>query len=107
MKRIYVSFLLMPFASDNPVETRERIQELAQKHEELQLNIDYLESSKIKNDRELLALQQPQSQPKKSSKFKDEDEERNAQQLQHDIAEHERAIVRLQKSLTAKDAKVT
>ncbi|KAG2171633.1 hypothetical protein INT43_008359 [Umbelopsis isabellina] len=92
---------------DNPVETRERIQELAQKHEELQLNIDYLESSKLKNDRELLTLQQPQTQPKKSSKYKDEDEERNAQQLQHDITEHERAILRLQKSLSAKDAMIT
>lgn len=88
------------------METRERIQELAQKHEELQLNIDYLESSKLKNDRELLALQQPQTQPKKSSKYKDEDEERNAQQLQHDITEHERAILRLQKSLNSKDAQV-
>jgi hypothetical protein len=72
---------------------------LAQKHEELQLNIDYLESSRSKNEKELLSMRQPQ--PKKP--FKDEDEERNAVQLQHDISEHESAITRLQKVLKSKD----
>ena len=42
-----------------------------------------------------------QPQPKKP--FKDEDEERNAIQLQHDISEHEAAIMRLQKVLKSKD----
>ncbi|CAO3669923.1 unnamed protein product [Umbelopsis vinacea] len=84
---------------DNPSETRDRIQELAQKHEELQLNIDYLESSRSKNEKELLSMRQPQ--PKKP--FKDEDEERNAIQLQHDISEHEAVITRLQKVLKSKD----
>lgn len=42
-----------------------------------------------------------QPQPKKP--FKDEDEERNAVQLQHDISEHEATITRLQKVLKSKD----
>jgi hypothetical protein len=77
---------------------------LAQKHEELQLNIDYLESTRAKNEKEMLALQRSPSQPKKATSFKDEDE--NAVQLQHDIAEHEATIGRLQRVLKNKDAKV-
>lgn len=96
--------LLTSLCSDNPAGTRDRIQELAQKHEELQLNIDYLESTRAKNERELQALRQPQ--PKKPSNYKDEDEERNAIQLQRDITEHEAAIARLQKTLKSKDSVV-
>jgi hypothetical protein len=93
-----------PSTSDNPSGTRDRIQELAQKHEELQLNIDYLESTRTKNEKEILALQRPQSQPKKAASYKDEDE--NAVHLQHDIAEHEATIGRLQRVLKNKDTAV-
>ncbi|CAO3673871.1 unnamed protein product [Umbelopsis ramanniana] len=89
---------------DNPSGTRDRIQELAQKHEELQLNINYLESSRTKNDKEILALQRSQSQPKKAASYKDEDE--NAVHLQHDIAEHEATIGRLQRVLKNKDTAI-
>ncbi|KAI8576532.1 hypothetical protein K450DRAFT_256633 [Umbelopsis ramanniana AG] len=90
---------------DNPSGTRDRIEELAQKHEELQLNIDYLESTRTKNEKEMLALQRSQSQPKKPTNYKDEDE--NAVHLQHDIAEYEATIGRLQRVLKNKDVSIS
>ncbi|KAI9280228.1 hypothetical protein BC943DRAFT_340223 [Umbelopsis sp. AD052] len=86
---------------DNPSGTRERIEELAQKHEELQLNIDYLESTRTKNAKEMLALQRSPSQPKKATKDDD------AVHLQHDIAEYEATIGRLQRVLKNKDASIS